>query len=104
MRTKLVRGFIMKWPHFFPPFISKYWESWIRKVEEGLTSFTPLYISRRNSFFSPLVALVALIASIVLLGIAIGSFFSLFSSLLVLYFILTKVFGIRLDMADIVSV
>ncbi len=90
--------------NFFPKFITKQWDNWIRKVEEHLVYFTPPYISHQNSLFSPLVALVALIASIVLLGIAIGSFFALFSSLLVLYFILTKVFGIRLDLGDVVSV
>ena len=51
-----------------------------------------------------LVALIAIIWAIFLLGIAIGSFFMFFSSMLVLYFIITKVFGIRVDLGDIVNV
>lgn len=89
---------------FIPKFVVNQWDNWAKKIEEGLVYLTPPYISRHNSFFSPLVALVALITAIVLFGVAIGSFVTLFTSLLVLYFILTKVFGIRLDMGDVVSV
>ena len=95
----------MKWKDFLPTFFTKQWEYWFGKLEDALISFTPPYISKQNSFFSPLVALIALVASIFLLGLAVGSFFTLFTSLLVLYFILTKVFGIRLDMmGDVVEV
>ncbi len=95
----------MKWKDFLPQFLTSQWDHWSRKFEEALISFTPSYISKRNTFFSPLIALVALIASIFLLGLAVGSFFTLFTSLLVLYFILTKIFGIRLDMmGDVVPI
>ena len=89
---------------FIPKFISKQWNQWTKKLEESLVHFTPSYIPKQNSFFSPLVAVVAVIVTIVLLGLAFGSFFTLFTSLLVLYFILTKVFGVRLDLADVVVV
>ena len=94
----------MRLKDLLPGFIAKQWEKWFNKVEAALIYFTPTYVPQDNSLFSPLVAVVALIASIFLLGLAIGSFFTLFTSLLVLYFILTKVFGIRFDMMDVVSV
>lgn len=98
-------GIQMKWDKFIPQFLSQQWSYWTQKFEAALVSFTPPYISKQNKFFSPLIALVALIAAIFLLGLAVGSFFTLFTSLLVLYFILTKVFGIRLDMmGDVVAV
>lgn len=94
----------MKWTDFIGEYVSKQWSTWAKRIEAALVSFTPPYISRHNSFFSPLVALIALITAIVLVGLAIGSFFVLFSSLLILYFILTKVFGIRLDFGDVLVV
>ncbi len=89
---------------FIPKFITKQWDQWTKKLEEGLIQFAPSYIPRKNTFFSPLIAVVALIMAIVLVGLAFGSFFTLFTSLLVLYFILTKIFGLRLDLADVVVV
>lgn len=91
----------MKWRSLLPDFIGKTWEHWFKKMEMALVSFTPPYISRNNNLFAPLIALVAIIMAIVLVGVAVGSFFSLFASMLVLYFILTKVFGIRLDLGDV---
>lgn len=91
----------MKLIDFLPDFVLNQWKTWFKRVESALVQFTPPYISKNNSLFSPLVALIALIASIFMIGIAIGSFFTLFSSLLVLYFILTKVFGIHLDTGDV---
>ena len=95
---------LVKWTDFISEYVSKQWSTWARRIEATLVSFTPPYISRHNNFFSPLVALVALITAIVLVGLAIGSFFVLFSSLLILYFILTKVFGVRLDFGDVLVV
>ncbi len=89
---------------YLPQFITKHWDQLFKKVEGALTYFTPSYISKNNTFFSPLVAVVALILVILLTGIAIGSFFMLFSSLLVLYFILTKIFGIHLEQGDVFAI
>ena len=80
------------------------WDHWFKKVETALVSFTPAYITKNRSLFAPLIAVIAIVMAIILLGIAVGSFFSLFASLLVLYFILTKVFGIRLDIGDVFEV
>lgn len=91
----------MSWRDLFPVFISKQWDSWFKKVEESLVYFTPTYVSKDKGLFSPIIALIALITSIILVGIAVGSFFSLFISLLVLYFILTKIFGISLNPGDV---
>lgn len=74
---------------------------WLGRVDVALAPFAPAYISKKPTFFSPIVALVALIFSIYLIGVAIGSFFTLFTSLLVLYFILTKIFGIQLEAGDV---
>lgn len=87
-----------------PGFITKQWDHWFKKIETALVSFTPPYLPKNSSLFAPLVAVVALIMAIVLVGLSVGSFFVLFSSLLVLYFILTKIFGIRLDMGDVFAV
>ena len=94
----------MKLKDFIPNFVTKQWNKWFNKVEEALVYFTPTYFPKENTLFSPIVAVVGLIAAIFLMGLAIGSFFTLFTSLLVLYFILTKVFGIRFDMMDVVEV
>ncbi|MBI4411925.1 MAG: hypothetical protein HY541_05525 [Deltaproteobacteria bacterium] len=94
----------MKWQDLIPEFITKQWNHWFKKVEGALVFFTPAYVSKKNHFFSPLVALIAIIWAIFLLGIAIGSFVMFFVSLLVLYFIVTKVFGIRIDLGDVVNV
>lgn len=91
----------MSWKKILPNFVSKFWAKWAKKVEDALVVFTPAYVSKNNNFFSPLVALIALITSVFLIGTIIGSFFTLLSSLLVLYFILTRVFGIRLDLGDV---
>ncbi|MBI2339156.1 MAG: hypothetical protein HYU99_02155 [Deltaproteobacteria bacterium] len=94
----------MKWQNFVPEFVVNQWNHWFKKVEGALVYFIPPYVSRKNTFFSPLIALVALIWAIFLLGIAIGSFFMFFASLLVLYFIVTKVFGVRIDLGDVVNI
>ena len=94
----------MNWKAVLPKFVVQQWDHWFKKMEAALVSFTPAYITKNRSLFAPLIALVAVVMAIVLLGIAVGSFFSLFASLLVLYFILTKVFGIRLDMGDVFEV
>ncbi|HBF12129.1 MAG TPA: hypothetical protein DDW49_01860 [Deltaproteobacteria bacterium] len=90
----------MTWYSFVPDFILKQWDKWFQKAEGSLIYFSPSYISKKNNLFSPLIAIIAIISSIVLIGVAIGSCFTLLASLLVLYFILTKIFGIRLDMGD----
>lgn len=94
----------MKWQDLLPGFVTQQWDKWFKKVDEALVYFTPAYVSKENSLFSPLIAVVALIAAIFLFGLAIGSFFTLFSSLLILYFILTRVFGIHLNPGDIFTV
>ncbi|OGQ08420.1 MAG: hypothetical protein A3G32_10040 [Deltaproteobacteria bacterium RIFCSPLOWO2_12_FULL_40_28] len=91
----------MKIKDFLPRFMLRQWEQWFKKMEGALVYFTPSYVAKNNHWFSPLIAVVALIMVVVLVGIAVGSFFSLFASLLVLYFILTKIFGIRLETGDI---
>ena len=94
----------MSWRNFVPNFVTHKWDSWFRKVENALVYFTPKYVAKKNTFFSPVIAVVALILAILFLGLAIGAFFVFFSSLLVLYFIITKVFGIQLDLNEVVKV
>lgn len=91
----------MRITDFLPDFFVSQWKHWFKKVEGALVYFTPPYISKNDSLFSPLIAVVAIITAIFMIGIAMGSFFTLFTSLLVLYFILTKVFGIHLDAGDV---
>lgn len=91
----------MSWRDLLPNFIIKQWDQIFKKIEVALVQFTPAYIKKNNSLFSPIIALIALVNCIILAGIAIGSFFTLLASLLVLYFILTKVFGIQFDQGDI---
>jgi len=94
----------MSWKNFVPNFISNKWDDLFKKVEGALVYFTPAYVSKKNTLFSPIIAITAIIWAIFLLGVAIGSFFMFFASLLVLYFIITKIFGIRLDLGDVVNV
>lgn len=92
---------MFNWKAFVPEFVVMQWDTWFKKVENSLIYFTPAYVSKTNTFFSPLVAVIAIIMTIVMLGTALGSFFVLFTSLLVLYFILTKIFGINLEAGDV---
>jgi hypothetical protein len=94
----------MKWKKIIPEFISKSWEKWFYKVENALVLFQPTYISKQKDYFSPIVMVVALISIIFCIGIAITSFFLLFTSLLVLYFILSRVFGLDLSKEPIIVV
>lgn len=73
-------------------------------MEQALVYFKPAYLSQNHQWFSPVVAIVALIMTIVLIGVALTSFMSLFISLLVLYFIITKIFGIELAAPDVFRV
>lgn len=91
----------MNWRRIVPQFFTKQWDHWFKKMEGTLVYFAPSYVSKNNNLFSPVIAVVALITAVVLLGIAMGSFFTLFASLLVLYFILTKIFGLHLDAGDV---
>ncbi|EKD42607.1 MAG: hypothetical protein ACD_73C00085G0003 [uncultured bacterium] len=94
----------MHWKKMLPDFISKQLDQLFKRVENAMVFFNPTYVSKSNSFFSPIIAIIALITAIFMVGIAIGSFFMLFSSLLILYFILTKVFGIQLDTGDVFAI
>lgn len=94
----------MNWRKLVPQFFTKQWNFWVSKVEGSLVTFVPSYVSKENTLFSPLISLVALITAILVTGLAIGSFFTLFTSLLVLYFIMTKIFGIDLELGDVVQV
>jgi len=91
----------MRIKDYIPKFLTRQWKNWSKKVEKALVLFTPDYAKTSNHLFAPVIAVVAVIMTILLIGVAIGSFFSLFSSLLVLYFIFTKIFGIRLDASDV---
>lgn len=91
----------MPWQKILPRFVTRHWNTWSKKLEKALVSFTPVYVSKDHSFFSPLIAVISVLTMILLFGVAVGSFFSLFSSLVLLYFILTKVFGFRMDLGEV---
>jgi hypothetical protein len=95
---------MMNWKKILPDFLTKQWDGLFRKAENAMVYFSPAYVSKTNGLFSPLIAVIALIMVIILSGIAIASFFLLFSSLLTLYFILTKVFGIHLDTGEVFAI
>lgn len=94
----------MNWKKIIPKFVSNQWDQLFKRVENAMVYFSPSYVSKNDNFFSPLIAIVAIISVIFLAGIAIASFFMLFTSLLVLYFILTKIFGIHLDAGDVFAI
>lgn len=94
----------MKWKNLVPEFLGRYWAICSKKLEGTLAQFTPSYITKNNNIFSPIIAVVALLALVFFAGLALGSFVTLFSSLLILYFVLTKVFGIHIDQGDVFSV
>jgi hypothetical protein len=61
-------------------------------------------LRRNRGLFAPVVMVLAVLWAIVTAGLAVGSFFTLFLSLLILYFIITRVFGIQLNLDDVVVV
>lgn len=79
-------------------------QSFSERLEQALTVFRPMFLKRDNGLLSPVILILAVLWAIVTMGVAIGSFFSLFFSLLILYFIVTRVFGIHLNLDDVVVV
>lgn len=77
---------------------------WTRKMDRTLSKIHYENIAGRRGVKSPFVMVLATLASIVAVGIALGSFFSLILSLLTVYFIFTKLFGIHINLDDIVVV
>ena len=57
-------------------------------------AFSGIPRARRSNQANPLVYLMAAIGTIVTIGVSLGSFFTLFASLLLLYFLLTRVFAL----------
>lgn len=93
----------MRWKDFITTLVTRHWNNWFKKVERTLTLFTSPYVPQENHYFSPVKTLLAVITSIILLAVAIGSFCSVVISLIVIYFILTRFFGIDFDDVYVVS-
>lgn len=79
-------------------------QSFSERLDQALAAFRPVFLRRDNGFLSPVILILAVLWAIVTTGVAIGSFFTLFLSLLILYFIVTRVFGIHLNLDDVVVV
>jgi hypothetical protein len=83
----LLRNMKLRLPRFNWPF-------WRRKLEVQLMAFSGVPHSKLKGQANPIVILVAVLWSIVTIGVSLGSFFTLFASLLLLYFLLTRIFGL----------
>lgn len=57
-----------------------------------------------QGLLAPLVFIIALLWVIVTIGLAFGSLLVFFCSLLVLYFVFTKIFGVKLNWDEVVVV
>lgn len=66
-------------------------------LELALAYFTPTILSKDKSFLAPLVACIAVLGLVIFASWAVGALFQLLLSLSVIYFVVTKIFGIRVD-------
>lgn len=74
-----------------------------RKVERALSSIRREHTPKKRGA-STTIAIIATLFGIVMTGVGLVSFISLIISLLCLYFIFSKIFGIRFDLDDVVIV
>jgi|APSaa5957512535_1039671.scaffolds.fasta_scaffold70207_3 hypothetical protein len=77
---------------------------WSKNIEQTIVNYKPRSILRERKLFAPMIFVIASLITIVSMGIALGSLLSLFCSLLILYFVFSKIFGIRLDIGDVIEV
>lgn len=77
---------------------------WSGTLEKARAKFKPSMFKKDQHLFAPIVFIIALIWTIVMVGLAIGSMVTLFCSLLILYFILSRIFGINMTWEDVVVV
>jgi hypothetical protein len=77
--------------------LNQWFQSWSKTVEIALMPFQTYTIRTHQGLFSPLIFVVAVLWTLLTVGTAIGAFVTFFGSLLVLYFILTKVFGVEFE-------
>ena len=77
---------------------------WTRKMDRALSKIRYESSTKTRGGFAPVLLVVAALWSLGAIGVAIGSFLSLILSLLTLYFIFTKLFGIQLNLDEIVVV
>lgn len=96
----LLENFFLQISHRKYPFYK--WYKNFERSQNQIANFNPL--QKNTSLLKPFIFAAALLSTILASGIAIGSFFALFFSLLFLYFILTKVFGIQLNFDDVVII
>lgn len=94
----------MEWKKYVPKFVTKSWQKWTEKANLALVAFKPTHIPKNSQYFSPVVVVIALITVIFGIAIAITSFLTLFTSLLVLYFVLSKIFGLDFNPNQVYTV
>lgn len=89
---------------FFKKLYSENLNFWSKTVETAIQPFHGQTLKKEQGLFAPIIFIVAVLWTILTVGIAIGSLFTLFGSLLVLYFIITRIFGIDVNLSEVVVV
>ena len=89
---------------FIKNIYDQHFKWWAKKTENALLQFRQETIKKDNKLFSPVIFVLAAIMAIISGAVALGSLISMFCSLLVLYFILSQIFGLNLNLADVVVV
>lgn len=82
----------------------KHFTGWYQSFEQSANTLSQRHILQNHALLKPLIFVGAILTTIVSSGIAIGAFFTLIFSLLFIYFVMTKIFGIELGFHDVVIV
>ena len=77
---------------------------WSKNIEQTIVNYKPRSILRERKLFAPMIFVIASLITIVSMGIALGSLLSLFCSLLILYFVFSKIFGIIPSLDEILKI
>ncbi|MBF0104259.1 MAG: hypothetical protein HQM16_02920 [Deltaproteobacteria bacterium] len=88
----------------FKNFYHKHFENWFDSAEKVLSNLKNKTLLDKKGMWGPLVFVIAAITAFFSFGVAVLSLISFFGSLLVLYFIITSIFGLKLDLSDVVKV
>jgi len=78
-------------------------QMWSRTANEALEPFRAELLVSQKRWFEPIVFIVAIISTLMAATSALFSLLGFFASLLVLYFIFSKIFGLNLDEIVVVS-
>ncbi len=90
------------WKTTVSDFYNTYLKFLGRDLSRAIDRFKGGSMQKNQGLLAPLIFIIAVLWTIVTIGLAFGSLLTFFCSLLVLYFIFTKIFGVNLDLSDVV--